>query len=41
MGIEKMEQVAKLNRIWNLAPVLQIVQTIPENYGPCLYISIG
>ena len=25
-----MEQVAKLKRIWNLAPVLQIAQKIPE-----------
>ena len=25
---------------WNLAPVLQIVQKIPENYCPCLYLSI-
>ena len=26
---------------WNLATVLQIVQKIPENYCPCLYLSIG
>ena len=27
-----MEQVAQLKRAWNLAPVLQIVQKIPENF---------
>ena len=38
MVIEKLEQVAKLKRIWNLAPVLQVVQKFPENY--CLaYIN--
>ena len=26
---------------WNLAPVPQIVQKIPENYCPRLYLSIG
>ena len=36
-----MEQVDKLKRTWNLAPVLQIVQRILENYFPCLYILIG
>ena len=25
----------------DLSPVLQIVQTFPENYCPCLYLSIG
>ena len=34
-------QVAKLKRTWNLAPVFQIVQKIPENYCPCLFLSIG
>ena len=29
-----------MKRTWNLAPVLQIVQKIPENYCPCLYLSI-
>ena len=24
-----------------LTPALQIVQKIPENYSPCLYLSIG
>ena len=27
------------NEIWNLAPVLQIVQKIPENLLFCLYLS--
>ena len=27
--------------IWNLAPVLQIVKKIPENYSPCLYLLAG
>ena len=36
-----MKQVAKLKRVWNLVPVLQIVQTILENYCSCLYLSIG
>ena len=35
-----MEQVAKLKRAWNLPPILQIIQEIPENYSPCLYLSI-
>ena len=35
-----MEQVAKLKRTWNLAPILQIAQKIPKNYCPCLYLSI-
>ena len=30
-----------MKRTWNLALVLQIVQKIPENYYPCLYLSIG
>ena len=33
-------QVPKLKRTWNLAPVLQIVQKITENYRTCLYLSI-
>ena len=36
-----MEQAAKLKRTWNLVPVLQIVQKIPEKYCPCLYLSTG
>ena len=36
-----MEQVAKLKRTWNLAPVLQIVQKITENCCSYLYISVG
>ena len=39
--IELLEQVAKLERTWNVASVLQIVQKIPENYCLCLYLSIG
>ena len=27
--------------IWNLAPVFQMVQKIPENYCLSLYLSIG
>ena len=38
--IEYLEQVAKFKRTWNLAPVCQIVQKIPENYCPCLFLSI-
>ena len=34
-------QVAKLRRIWNLAPVLQIVQKVTENYCLSLYLSTG
>ena len=34
------EQVAKLKKAWNLAPVLQILQKISEKYCPCLYLSI-
>ena len=30
---------AKFKRTWNLAPVLQIVQKITENYCPRLYLS--
>ena len=33
--------IVKLKRAWNLALVLQIVQTIPESYCSCLYLSIG
>ena len=29
-----------MKRAWNLAPVLQIVQKIPEDYWPCLYLSV-
>ena len=29
-----------MKKTWNLAPVLQIVQKIPENYCPCLYLPI-
>ena len=36
-----MDQVAKLKKTWNLAPVLQIVQKIPQNYCPWVYLSIG
>ena len=36
-----MEQVATLKRAWNVAAVLHIVQKVPENYCPCLYLSIG
>ena len=36
-----LEQVAKLKKTWNLAPVFQVVQKIPENDCPCLYLSIG
>ena len=36
-----MEQVAKLKKTWNLAPVLQTAQKISENYWPCLHLSIG
>ena len=35
-----MEQVAPEKRGWNIVPVLQIVQTIPEDYCPGLYQSI-
>ena len=35
-----MEQGAKLKRTWNLAPVVQIVQKIPEHLCPRLYLSI-
>ena len=30
-----------MKRAWNLAPVLQIVETIPENYCSSSYLSIG
>ena len=36
-----MEQVAKLKRTWNLAPVLWIASKIPENYCPFFYLSTG
>ena len=36
-----MKQVSKLKRTWNLVPVLQIVQMIPENYCAWLYLSIS
>ena len=39
--IEKLGQVAKLKRTWNLASVLQIVQKVTVNYSPCLYLSTG
>ena len=29
-----------MKKTLNLAPVLQVVQNIPENYFPCLYLSI-
>ena len=35
-----MENVAKLKRSWNFALFLQIVQKIPEDYCPCLHLSI-
>ena len=34
-----MEQVAELKRTWELAPVLQIIQKIPESYCLCLHQS--
>ena len=34
-------QFSKQKWPWNFARVLQIVQMIPENYCPCLYLSIG
>ena len=36
---ESLESCNKLKRTWNLAPVLQIFQKIPENYCPSLYLS--
>ena len=30
-----------MKRTWNLDPVLQIVQKIPESYCSCLYLSTG
>ena len=30
-----------MKRTWNLAPVVQIVQKITENYYPYLYLSVG
>ena len=30
-----------MKRAWNLAPLLQIIQKIPENCCPGLYLSIG
>ena len=35
-----MEQVATLNRTWNLVPVLQLDQKISEKYCSCLYLLI-
>ena len=32
--------VTKLERAWNLALVLQIVQKNSQKYFPCLYLSI-
>ena len=34
-----MEQVTKLKRAWNLAPIFQIVQKISEKYCPSWYLS--
>ena len=39
MVTEQLEEIAKLKMAWNLAPPLQIVQKISENYCPCLYLS--
>ena len=39
IGYRVIGEVAKVKRNWNLAPVLQIVQIIPENYYLCLYLS--
>ena len=36
-----MEQVAKLKGTWNLAPVPQIAQKVPENYYPHLYYQLA
>ena len=36
-----LEQVVKLKTTWNLAPVFPTAQKIPENYCPCLYLSIS
>ena len=30
-----------MKRTWNLASVPQLVQKIPENYWPWIYLSIG
>ena len=35
----ELEQVAKLERTWNLASVIEIVQKIPDNFCSCLYLS--
>ena len=35
-----MKRVSVLKRTWNLSVVLQIVQKIPENYYPSLYLSV-
>ena len=40
-GIFTQPVIAKLKRTWNLSPVLQIVQKIPENYCPCLYLLVS
>ena len=36
-----MGQFDKLERTWNLVPVLQILQKITENYCSCFYLSVG
>ena len=41
LGYWALGQVTKLKRTWNLAIVSQTVQTITENYCPCLYLSTG
>ena len=38
--IEYVAQASKLKKTWNLAPVLEIVRKITENYHPCLYLWI-
>ena len=40
IGYWELEQVTKLKRTWNLAPVLQNIQMTPENYYPCLYALV-
>ena len=29
-----------MKKTWNLAPVLQVVQKIPENYCPCIFYQL-
>ena len=36
-----MEQLAKLERTWNLASFVQIIEKVPENYCPYWYLSTG